>query len=218
MYYILTLLARTLIWLLSRCRVEGKENVPVDGPLIVVSNHLSVSDPVLLGVKLGRRIIFMAKEELFQSRFISYFVREFGAFPVYRGQSNRKALEEAKRVLESGHVLGLFPEGKRSLENCLQTALTGSAFVAYHSRAAILPVAIVGSEAMRGFGWIWHRPGITIKIGRPFYLTGYERKLNKTLLAEYTFEIMEHITELLPEKYHGKYARSEGGYNENIQG
>jgi 1-acyl-sn-glycerol-3-phosphate acyltransferase len=209
LYYILVLIARFLFWLFSRCRIEGKENVPASGPFIIVANHLSVCDPVLLGVKLNKKIVFMAKEDLFRNRFSSYFVRQFGAFPVYRGRSNRDALREAGRVLERGDVLGLFPEGKRSREGVLQPALYGSALIAYHNNAAILPVAITGSEVMRGFNWIWQRPRVEILIGVPFYLPEGEQVLTRTLLEENTDIIMGHIAELLPESYRGEYAHLE---------
>ena len=102
-----------------RLYVSGRENIPLQGPFLVVSNHLSVSDPVLIGVKLKRRVIFMAKEELFRNWFSRYFVVQFGAFPVYRGSSNRDALRQANQILKQGKVLGMFPEGKRSREGSL---------------------------------------------------------------------------------------------------
>jgi 1-acyl-sn-glycerol-3-phosphate acyltransferase len=205
LYYILILVARTLILLVSRSRVVGRENIPRQGPFILVSNHLSVSDPVLLGAKLGRKVIFMAKEELFRSRFNSYIIRRFGAFPVYRKGSNRDAIREAGSVLQRGIVLGMFPEGKRSRNDTLQSALYGSALIAAHNKALILPVGITGSEMMRGFDWIWRRPRVTIVIGRPFYLPETGHALTKTRLSEYTGIIMQHIAELLPEKYRGEY-------------
>jgi 1-acyl-sn-glycerol-3-phosphate acyltransferase len=205
LYYILILIARTLILLVSRTRMVCRENIPLQGPFILVSNHLSVSDPVLLGARLGRKVMFMAKEELFRNSFISYIIRRFGAFPVKRKGSTRDALREAVRVLQQGAVLGMFPEGKRSRSDTLQSALSGSALIAAHNKALILPVAITGSEVMRGFNWIWRRPRVTIVIGRPFYLPETGHALTKIRLSEYTGIIMQHIAELLPEKYRGEY-------------
>jgi 1-acyl-sn-glycerol-3-phosphate acyltransferase len=205
LYHILIFIARTLILLFTRCKIEGKENIPRRGPFIVVSNHLSASDPVLLGVKLGRKTVYMAKEELFRHRFTGYIIRRFGAFPVYRGRSNRDALREASRILQQGNVLGMFPEGKRSLEDSLQPALYGSALIAFHNRVPILPVGIAGSEVMWGFGWIWRRPKVRIVIGRPFDLPETEITLTRVMLAENTEIIMQRIADLLPEKYRGEY-------------
>jgi 1-acyl-sn-glycerol-3-phosphate acyltransferase len=206
LYHILILIARTLTLLVSRCRVAGKENIPKRGPFIVVANHLSVCDPVLLGAKLPRKAVFMAKEELFRNRFSSYIIRHFGAFPVYRGRSNRDALRQAGQVLKQGGVLGMFPEGKRSMEDSLQPALFGTALIAYHNKALILPVSITGSEVMRGFNWIWRRPEVTITFGKTFKLPETEGALTREQLAEHTNLIMQHIAELLPEKYLGEYA------------
>jgi 1-acyl-sn-glycerol-3-phosphate acyltransferase len=203
--FILILIARILILLVSRLRIVGRENIPLQGPFILVSNHLSVSDPVLLGANLGRRVIFMAKEELFRNRFISFIIRRFGAFPVYRKGSARDALREASSVLRQGTALGMFPEGKRSLDDTLHPALFGSALIAVHNKSLILPVAITGSETIRGFKWVWHRPKVTILIGRPFCLPETGQALTKARLSEYTGIIMQHIAELLPAKYRGEY-------------
>jgi len=175
----------------------------------VVANHLSSGDPVLIGTKLGRRVIFMAKEELFRTWFSRYFVLQFGAFPVYRGKTNRDALRQADRILQQGKVLGMFPEGKRSQEYILQPALLGSALIAYHNKVSILPVGIAGSETILGLGWIWHRPKLTLNIGQPFNLPDVGHGLSREELMQFTDIIMQHISELLPEKYQGQYARRE---------
>jgi 1-acyl-sn-glycerol-3-phosphate acyltransferase len=194
-----------LIFLFTRHSFQGKENMPRNGPLLVVSNHLSVSDPVLLGVGLSRRITFMAKEELFRNWFTSYFVHSFGAFPVYRGRTNRDALRQADQVLRQGKVLAMFPEGKRSRVGSMQVALPGSALIAWHNKATILPIGITGTEKIKGLGWIWSRPKISFVVGQPFELPDYGKALKKEQLNEYTDIIMYHIAELLPKKYQGQY-------------
>lgn len=148
----------------------------------------------------------MAKEELFRSWFSSYFVRHFGAFPVYRGSSNKDALYQANKILKEGKVLGMFPEGKRSVECSLKPALLGSALIAYHNKAPIIPVGISGSENIRGFGWISHRPKIVMNIGPIFYLPDMGHSLTREQLMELTNIIMRHISILLPEQYKGEYA------------
>jgi len=148
----------------------------------------------------------MAKKQLFRFKVIGYFVRGFGAFPVHRGQLDRKALRRANQVLAEGLVLVMFPEGMRSLHDQLQPAFYGSALIALRSGAPILPVGIIGTEKIKGVTWLLRRPQITVNIGHPFYLSPTSSRLTKTELAKATNFIMGHIAELLPLKYRGNYA------------
>ena len=209
-YYVASAIVRVVIKLLTRCQVRGMENVPSQGPLLIVSNHLSLADPPLISVILNRKkVIFMAKKELFRPRVIGYFISSFGAFPVHRGQLDRQAMRQAYQVLAEGSALVMFPEGTRSLNGRLQPALPGSALIALRSGAPILPVGISGTEKIRGITWVLHRPRITVNIGHPFYLSPAGSRLSKAELAEVSDSIMEHIAELLPLEYRGDYGGKE---------
>src|SRR4030042_3143026 len=161
---------KTLFIALTRWRVEGKENVPRHGPLIVVANHLSNVDPPLLGASVPRRIRFMAKQELFRSSFSRLIVCAYGAFPVRRGELDRDAFRQALETLRKGQVVGMFPEGKRSFDRQLLQIQPGTSFIAAPPGAPVLPVGISGSEQVQGISVIIQRPSITVKIGRPFTL------------------------------------------------
>ena len=214
-YYVVRAMIGILLILLTRYQLRGRDNIPSQGAVLVVANHLSLADPPLIVFSLGRKVAFMAKEELFRSRFASYFLHSLGAFPVYRKQTDRQAIRQAKQILAEGMALVMFPEGKRSPEAQLQPALSGSALIACHSSAPILPVGIIGTEKIKGIAWVLHRPQITVNIGHPFYPPSVDGKLTKNELARLTSYIMERIAELLPSEYRGNYARKEVAKYEN---
>ncbi|MFC2002330.1 lysophospholipid acyltransferase family protein [Chloroflexota bacterium] len=204
-YYVARAILGLLFLLLTRWQVKGKENVPSQGPLLIVANHLNLTDPPLLGISFSRKVIFMAKEELFRSRFTAHFMRRLGAFPVRRQGLDRVALRQALQILDDGLVLAMFPEGMRSRNGQLGAALPGSALIACRSGAPILPVGITGTEQIKGIVWILRRPKVTVNIGHPFYLTPADGKLTRKELAVLTDSIMRHIAELLPQEYRGSY-------------
>ncbi len=204
-YYLIIFLLRILLRLTTRWQVNGKENVPHQGPLLVVANHISAVDPPLLSVSLSRRVIFMAKAELFHPRIIGYFVRSLGAFPVHRRGLDTRALRLASQLLAQGLAIVMFPEGTRSHSGRLRRALPGSALVVARSATPILPVGITGTEKMRGIAWLLRRPRVTVNVGHPFSLPVINSRLTKAELTGHTDVIMSHIAELLPESQRGDY-------------
>jgi len=203
-YYVARTIVKMLL-LLTQWRVRGKENIPNNGPLLVVANHLNLADPPIINVSLNRKVVFMAKEELFRSKLSGYFIRSFGAFPVHRGRLDREALRQAYQVLADGLALVMFPEGMRSRSHQLRSAFSGPALIASRAGVPILPIGITGTENIRGITWIFRRPKVTVNIGQPFYLPAANGRLTKAELAELTNLIMRHIAELLPLEYRGAY-------------
>lgn len=208
-YYFGRIIVRTLLKLLTRWQVTGKENVPNEGALLIVANHISLADPPVIGASLSRRVLFMAKEELFRAGFSRFIVGSLGAFPVHRGRIDKQALQNAKRVLAQGQALVMFPEGTRSKSLQLQAAFPGSALIALQSSVPILPIGIMGTEKIKGLSWMLHRPRITVNIGCPFHLPMADTKTARLELARFTDFIMEHIAELVPPEKQGRYARKD---------
>ncbi len=193
-----------LLRLFTRFHVEGLENVPKSGPVLLVSNHLNLIDPPVLGALLPRRITFMAKEELFRVPIVGWVVRWYGAFAVRRGQPDREALRRATAVLNGGGVVGMFPEGTRSKTGKMNKGYSGAALVAVLAKATILPVAITGTDLVRSPFSLLTRPVMKVRVGRPFLLErGREEKAD---LEAMTRQMMGRVAALLPEERRGFYA------------
>ena len=196
--------------MLTHRQVIGKENVPIQGPLLVIANHLSLADPPVLNVTLEREVRFMAKAKLFRFRVLDYFMRGLGAFPVNQRRPDRKALHQAGQVLAQGYALVVFPEGMRSRRAKLQHSFSGPALIALRNFVPVLPVGITGTEKLERVTGILCRPKITINIGRPFHLPPTSGRLTKKKREELTQYIMERVAELLPVEYRGTYVRKVG--------
>ncbi len=132
--------------LASRLRVYGRDRVPLDGGLVVASNHFHWLDPAVLGAASPRVLYYMAKVEAHRVPGFGAFIRAFGCFPVRRGESDRDAVRTMRQIVADGHALGLFVEGTRQRTGVPGAVQPGAAMVALQEGAPIVPVAIHGTQ------------------------------------------------------------------------
>lgn len=158
-YDLMKTLAVWLGFLLFDIRYEGMENIPRQGGYLLVSNHRSNWDPILLTWKVRPMICYMAKEELFKTP-IGWVFRGVGAFPVERGSGDLSALDHAAQLLGQGHIVGIFPEGHRSKDGTPLRPKSGAALVAKATGADVLPCCVLFEGRLR------LRRRITIRYGR----------------------------------------------------
>jgi 1-acyl-sn-glycerol-3-phosphate acyltransferase len=194
--------------LVCRFRVYGLERVPESGPLLIVANHLSWYDPVLLGVVLRRRVWYFTKVELFHWPIIGTACRMTEQIPVRRGESDRAALEKGLTYLQEGRALGIFPEGTVEREGGMIAAHAGVAMLAMRSGARVLPIAHEGTRKILRSPRYWF-PRVTIKIGEPYIPVLPSDVPRKVGLQRVTDEMMLRIATMLPPERRGVYADPE---------
>lgn len=213
-YWALTHVVRLLLVTLTHWKADGRERVPREGPLIIVANHLSNADPGILAAGvLGRRIRFMAKIELFESK-IGFLIRLYGAFPVRRFDADVGALLAAERTLRNGGVIGMFPEGSRSRNRLFGRPHPGTAMIALRSGATVLPCAIVGTEVLKNPLNLWRRPPMAVIVGEPITVEAMRRP-TEARVNELSERIYTEIRSLLPDRYTRPYTGDEGVVNDN---
>lgn len=123
-----------------RMKYVGRENVPEQGAYIIASNHIRATDPILLGMGLKREVQFMAKEELFRNKFLGWFLRKLGAFPVDRGKADTGSIRHFEEVLGEGSIIGIFIEGTRSKDGSFLPPKNGASLIAWDTKTPVIPV------------------------------------------------------------------------------
>ncbi|MEU8078958.1 lysophospholipid acyltransferase family protein [Catellatospora citrea] len=159
--------------------VEGREHIPLDGPLILAANHLSFLDSFIIPLMTPRPVAFMAKAEYFtgaglRGRLIRELMTGLEAIPVQRGghRAAQESLELALGLLHRGGAFGIHPEGSRSRDGRLYRGRTGVAWLALASGAPVVPVAVLGTDRIQPVGAKLPRPGrVTIRFGAPLRFT-----------------------------------------------
>ncbi len=151
-----------------RGRIEGAEQVPQTGPLVVASNHASFFDPPLVANCVRRPVAFMAKEELFEVPVLKQAIELYGAYPVKRDAADRSALRAAMQALKDGWAVGIFLQGTRTPDGQITDPKLGAAAVAAQLQAPLLPISLWGTERILPSGSKLPRPvPVTVRIGAP---------------------------------------------------
>lgn len=149
-----------------RGRIYGAENVPKDGPLVVVSNHASDFDPPIVSCSLRRPVAFMAKEELFKIPVLKQGIELYGAYPVKRGSADRSAIRAAINCLTEGWAVGLFLQGTRTTDARITEPKLGAALIAAKAKVPLLPVSLWGTQGIFVKGSpVPHSVPVTVRIG-----------------------------------------------------
>lgn len=212
-FFVVRTILLALCRVLMRMKIVGIENVPANGGILIVSNHLHNADPVLISIACPRPLHYMAKKELMGIPVLGRVIRFGGAFPVDRGRADRQAIMTATDKLQQGIAVGMFPEGTRSVSRRIERVLPGAGLIALRGNAPIVPAAITGSERLPFNGSKQLRHGespergwwkVTVTFGEPFTLEPKED--GKRMTSEEAINLaMTRVAELLPESYRGVY-------------
>ena len=144
----------------------GREHIPAEGPFIIASNHRSFLDPFVIGMMARRPLYFLTKKEAFINRPAAWLLSSLGAYPIDRGSSDQEAMATTRAILARGDGVLIFPEGTRTRPGPLGRPKRGIGRLALDTGAPVIPVAIIGSEAVRK-GWRIRPHKVRIRAGAP---------------------------------------------------
>jgi 1-acyl-sn-glycerol-3-phosphate acyltransferase len=199
-------------------RVEGVENVPSQGPAILMINHIAFIDPIVVLHVLPRNIVPLAKIEVYNYPLIGIIPRLWGVIPVRREEVDRRAVQQVLSVLRAGEIVLVAPEGTRAPQ--LSYAKEGIAYISSHTGVPIVPVAIDGTQgfpAVRFLSAAWKKPGAVVRFGRPFRFRSGLKRPSREQLRKMTDEAMYILAAMLPEYRRGYYSDLSKATQETIE-
>src|SRR3954463_13929174 len=185
-YWLVRAVLQPFFHLYFRLSRIGREHVP-DGPVIIAANHRSFLDPFVIATIARRPLYYVAKEELFRNRFTAWLLNNLGAFPVRRGQGDADMIETAKAILARGDAVLIFAEGTRIRPGALGRPRRGVGRLALETGAPVVPVAVIGTEAVRK-GWRIRPHKVRVRIGGPLTFPQVQAP-SRTLAAAVTDRI-----------------------------
>lgn len=192
------------------CRIDAPDlhKIPMDGPLIVISNHTGqIEVAVFFGHLQPRPLTGWAKIEAWNNRFLYWLFNLWGLIPVKRGEGDTSALRQAMSALEEGYIFGIAPEGTRNITGRLKRAHPGAVMLALHSGAPLLPVAHWGGESFLKNLARFKRTEFHIRVGEPFCLNVEGLRMTREIRQQIADEMMFRLAALLPTQYRGEYEK-----------
>jgi 1-acyl-sn-glycerol-3-phosphate acyltransferase len=186
---------------------DGLENLPKEGPAIIVGNHLGDADFIIgLAISPTHIIEVLTKSELYEFPILGKILDLYGVIWVHRGQPDRKALRSELQALERGRIIALAPEGRESLSGALEEGTGGAAYLAIKSSVPIIPVTITGTENDIVYGNLkrFRRTTVSLKVGLSFYLQSTSDL--RESVRDGTMKIMKSLANQLPYSYRGDYS------------
>jgi len=198
-------------------KIEGVENIPASGPLILYSNHIAFIDPILIIHAVPRNIVPLAKVEAYAYPVVGIFPRLWNVISVQRGEVDRRALRACLQVLEAGEILWIAPEGTR--RPALLEAKDGMAYLAVQTGAPLLPISVDGTRGLPAlpFSRRWKEPGVSLLFGRPFRFKPGLGRDDRAELTKMTAEAMYILADMLPPARRGVFSDLSQATQETIE-
>lgn len=191
-YHLVAFTVKLILRVNGGLDIKGKNNIPMEGGVIIASNHISYLDPPLIGSVVPRRATFMARKGLFDILILGWLVKHY-AFPVDRGKTTPSSMKEAVRRLKNGELIVMFPEGRRSETGELMAGKRGIGMVACMSNAMVVPALIIGANKVLPVDAKWlKRAKISVIFDSPFdpsTVKGEGRNLHENISQKIMYAI-----------------------------
>lgn len=191
------------------CRIDDAQlaQVPGQGPLIIVTNHVNILEIPIIYTRLQPRpVTGFVSAHRWDSRWSRWLLDACEIIPLRRGEADVAAVRRGLEMLKAGYIAIISPEGTRSEHGRLQKAHPGVVLLALHSGAPLLPVAYYGSEHYEDNLRRLRRTDFHIAVGKPFYLHAGGVKVTRQVRQQMVDEIMVQVSALLPPAYRGMYS------------